>query len=132
MASKKAILQMMDGKRVKREYLNMATIEDIDSMREEIKKSLLEEGHSLDVLEEDERTFSFKGSTQFIFKPCRQNGEGVFKLRSKDYTFTIDGGEPSYGDIPKGGAFKPLENGFISVHSIEEGHIVGVKYTLCL
>lgn len=129
--TKKEILSMLDGQRVKREYINIPTVNDIDGMREALKRDIIKNGDDVSILEEDEKTFSFKGYNNFIWKPRCKNGIGIFKARSKDYVFTLDGEEASYGNIPTGENFQALENGFINItERLKDNTFRGIKYTL--
>ena len=129
--NKKEILQKMNGKNVMREYINMKTVDDINTIREEIKTMIKENGDDINILEEDENTFSFKGYNNFIFKPKCKNGTGLFEVRSNDYTFLLDDEKnKSYGQIPKMENIEIFENGFINILKRLENGIEGIKYTI--
>jgi hypothetical protein len=123
---------MLDGKKVRREYININTVDDIDRMRTELLASITANGDDPAILEEDEDTFAFAGYNNYIYKPKARNGVGLFQTRSKDYTFLLDGEtEKSYGNIPAVDSMEILENGFINVQGrTAHGEIIGIKYTL--
>ena len=129
--TKKELLFKMHGQRVKREYLGIYTVDDVDKMRQEIKEKLKQANIDPSLLEENDMIFSLNNA-KIWYKPKCKNGYGIFEVRSKDYTFLLDGqSEKCYGSIPKGEYFKMLpdeEIGFIVIYSIVNHQI---KYTLC-
>jgi len=68
------------------------TIEDIDDIRESVKKLMSANDIDLSLLEEDENHFSIKGKTNLFFKPkLPRKQRGTLIVRSKDYIFIPEG-----------------------------------------
>lgn len=91
-----AYLRAMNNKPVIMRVSGIPTVEDIDTMRSELKALLLKNNIPDDRLDEDDVKFFVKGGTQFWMKPkLKREQRGTLKVRSKDYLFIPDGKDES-------------------------------------
>lgn len=87
-----AHLKAMDGQKVIMRVTGIPTIEDMDTMRQQLKDLLVANNIPAEQLAEDDRKFYIKDSTQFWMKPkLKAVTQGTLKVRSKDYLFIEDG-----------------------------------------
>ncbi len=84
-----AALKALKQVRAKRVISGLMTVDDIPKIRQ----SLIDDG--IDFTEDDS---GFTYGDRFCFKPRLCNATGTINFRSKDYTFTNDDGQISYGD----------------------------------
>jgi len=103
-------LRAMNGQAVIMRVTGIRTVEDIDTMRDQLKSLLADNDVPAEQLVEDEIKFFIKDGNQFWMKPkLHREQRGILKVRSKDYLFIADGKDESqalYGD-KKGMTYYP-------------------------
>jgi hypothetical protein len=111
--SKKALLAKMNGRLVRRNYVNMEMASDIPELREYIRGLCKARKFSECVTEEAVRSLRVGGA---IFnRPTLIQGEiGILEVRSRDYKLVVKGKSPKdsrYIAIETGKYFQILEDG---------------------
>ncbi len=103
-------LRQMNEQQVVMRVTGVRTVEDIDSMRNDLKALLKANNIPEAQLDEDELKFFIKDGPNFWMKPkLRREQRGTLKVRSKDYLFIPEGkteSEAMYGD-KKGLTYAP-------------------------
>lgn len=96
-ASVASHLRAMNGQAVIMRVTGVRTVEDMDAMREDIKRLLRENNIPEDRLSEDDVKFFIEGGLNFWMKPkLKREQKGTLKVRSKDYMFIPDGEDESH------------------------------------
>tara|TARA_B100002049_G_scaffold183333_1_gene140285 strand:+ start:5836 stop:6303 length:468 start_codon:yes stop_codon:yes gene_type:complete len=107
-----AYLRKMNNQQVIKRVSGVRTVDDIDQMREDLKKLLADNNIPEEQLAEDDVKFFIKEGVNFWMKPkLHKEQKGTLVVRSKDYLFIPEGkteSEAIYGD-KKGFTYYPDE-----------------------